>query len=306
MKPNDCYQYQTDGNQWAGKNCTCASFSHKYNKIKQFQEIDASKAAKALAERTVLLCRASWGNQSCLCTANARVYQVQVLIILSWRWSQCHTSTMCVMKTLCLESTLHTMLSSPIRACIRNNRWTAGILSILQLTGSNHVAGVVIWCRKTQVSDGWTRKAGREWHQSQHLSSEHSDLSCLIFQPRLSVTPASSLAWHILQQRFLVLNSATSSLLVSSFHPDFDSLHCQSLRMFQAVVEKVLTLMPPATKSASLGFITWQVKIDKLTTYHEVASWKACTMHSLAGYMHQTVKRHRVVARAHLDFTSSE
>ena len=91
----------------------------------------------------------------------------------------------CFMKTLCLESTLHTMLSSPIRACIRNNRWTAGILSILQLTGSNHVqwwaAGVVIWCRKTQVSDGWTRKAGREWHQSQHLSSEHSDLFLLDF-----------------------------------------------------------------------------------------------------------------------------
>ena len=39
-------------------------------------------------------CRASWGNQSCFCMANARVYQVQVLIILSWRWSQCQTSTM--------------------------------------------------------------------------------------------------------------------------------------------------------------------------------------------------------------------
>ena len=70
-------------------------------------------------------------------------------------------------------------------SCIRKNRRTAGILSMLQLIRSNHglqwwAAGVVIWCRKTQISDGWTRKAGREWHQSQHLSTEHSDLSCLI------------------------------------------------------------------------------------------------------------------------------
>ena len=35
------------------------------------------------------------------------------------------------MKTLCLESTLHIMLSRPIGPCIRKNRWTAGILSML-------------------------------------------------------------------------------------------------------------------------------------------------------------------------------
>ena len=50
-----------------------------------------------------------------------------------------------------------------------------------------------------------------------------------------------------------------------------DPLHCQSLSMFQVVIQKVLTLMPRTTKSASLGFKTWQAKIDKLTTYHEVS-----------------------------------
>ena len=35
------------------------------------------------------------------------------------------------MKTLCLESTLHIMLSRPIGPSIRKNRWTAGILSML-------------------------------------------------------------------------------------------------------------------------------------------------------------------------------
>ena len=77
------------------------------------------------------------------------------------------------------------MLSRPIWLCIRKKGWTAGILSMLQLTTGNHglhwwAAGVVIWCRKTLISHGWTRKAGREWHQSRHVSTEHSDLSCLI------------------------------------------------------------------------------------------------------------------------------
>ena len=148
------------------------------------------------------------------------------------------------------------------------------------------------------------------------ISHRTCQLSIQIFlawlKTKLSATPPSSLAclfcMHILQQRFLVLNSATSNLLVTSFRPDFDPLHCQSLSMFQVVVEKVLTLMPPTTKSASLGFITWQAKIDKLTIMKCLlfASWKARTTHSPAGYTHQTVKRHGVVVRAHLDFTSSE
>ena len=148
------------------------------------------------------------------------------------------------------------------------------------------------------------------------ISHGTCQLSLQIFlawlQAKLSATPVSSLAClfctHILQQRFLVLNSATSNLLVTSFCPDLDPLHCQSLSMLQVVVERVLTLMPPTTKSASLGFITSQAKIDKLTIMKCLlfASWKARATHSLAGYTHQTVKRHGVVVRAHLDFTSSE
>ena len=41
------------------------------------------------------------------------------------------------MKTLCLENTLHIMLSRPIGPCIKKNRWIAGILSILQLVRSD-------------------------------------------------------------------------------------------------------------------------------------------------------------------------
>ena len=37
MKPNECYQYQIDGNQWAAKNCVCASFAHKYRKSSKIQ-----------------------------------------------------------------------------------------------------------------------------------------------------------------------------------------------------------------------------------------------------------------------------
>ena len=98
-------------------------------------------------------------------------------------WSSClgddlnvtRCPSSCFMKTLCLESTLHIMLSRPIWPCIRKKGWTAGILSMLQLIRSNHglqwlkAAGIVICCRKTQISDGWTRQAEREWHQSQHL-----------------------------------------------------------------------------------------------------------------------------------------
>ena len=89
--------------------------------------------------------------------------------------------------------------------------------------------------------------------------SDISHSTCRL-ETKLSVTPVSSLAClfctHILQQMFLVLNSATSNLLVTSVRTDFDPLRCQSFSMFQVVVEKVLTLMPPTTKSASLGFIT--------------------------------------------------
>ena len=43
----------------------------------------------------------------------------------------------CFIKTLCLDCTLHIRLSRSIGPCIRKNRWTAGILSMLQLIRSN-------------------------------------------------------------------------------------------------------------------------------------------------------------------------
>ena len=43
----------------------------------------------------------------------------------------------CFIKTLCLESTLHIKLSRPIVPCIKKSRWTAGILSMLQLIRSD-------------------------------------------------------------------------------------------------------------------------------------------------------------------------
>ena len=67
--------------------------------------------------------------------------------------------------------------------------------------------------------------------------------------------------------------------------------------MFQVVVENLLTGMPPTTKSASLGFITWQAKY-RHTNYHEVSvisKLKGSHEHSLAAYTYQTVKRDGVV-----------
>ena len=130
--------------------------------------------------------RASWGNQSCLCRANARVYQVQVLIILSWRWSQCHAMSQVVVSWRLVA------LKVPCTSCFlgqygRVSERRGGQLescpcsSWLGATMACSGGQLASWFarRKTQISDGWTRKAGREWHQSQHVSTEHSDLSCL-------------------------------------------------------------------------------------------------------------------------------
>ena len=95
--PNERYQYQIDGNRWAARIVLVPVFAHKYRKSSKIQQINASKAAKSPCWKDLCCYRASWGNQSCLCMANVRVCQVQVLIILFWRWSQCHTSTICTM-----------------------------------------------------------------------------------------------------------------------------------------------------------------------------------------------------------------
>ena len=66
-------------------------FAHKYNKSSKIHYVNRCFTGHQVTLLKRSSCyRASWGNQSCLCRANARIYQVQVLIILSWRWSQCH------------------------------------------------------------------------------------------------------------------------------------------------------------------------------------------------------------------------
>ena len=91
----------------------------------------------------------------------------------------------CFMKTLCLESTLHIMLPRPIGPCIRKKGGELGSCPSSSWLGAHNdvlqwwAAGVVIWLEN---SNFWRtdKQARREWHQSQHLSSDHSDLSCLI------------------------------------------------------------------------------------------------------------------------------
>ena len=217
------------------------------------------------------------------------------------------------MKTLCLESPLHIMLSRPIGLCIRKNRWTAGILSMLQLVRNEQP-----WLgfgKLRLLTDGQGKLVESDIsHRSCHLSIQ---IFLAWLQTKLSATPASSLAWlfcrHILQRflRFLVLNSATSNLpvtlspIATSSCPDLGPLQCHSFRMFQ-VVQKVKT-MPPIAKSASLrSKLDWQnitncLPIMKCLLF---ASWKPYTTHPLAGYIHQIIGRPRVFVRAHLDFTS--
>ena len=218
------------------------------------------------------------------------------------------------MKTLCLESPLHIMLSRPIGLCIRKNRWTAGILSMLQLVRNEQP-----WLgfgKLRLLTDGQGKLVESDIsHRSCHLSIQ---IFLAWLQTKLSATPASSLAWlfcrHILQRflRFLVLNSATSNLpvtlspIATSSCPDLGPLQCHSFRMFQ-VVQKVKT-MPPIAKSASLGFKTWLAKYHKLPTYHEVSA--VCKLKALHNAPSSSIhssnywKAYRVFVRAHLDFTS--
>ena len=192
----------------------------------------------------------------------------------------------CFMKTLCLESTLHIMLPRPIGPCIRKK---GGELescpSSSWLGAHNHVlqwwaAGIVIWLEN---SNFWRtdKEAGREWHQSQHLSSDHSDLSCLIedeaFRNTCVVACLALLqactAAKVSRSEFCNIQLAFHLIVIP---PWFRS---QTLSESQDVSgsswEGVDPNVPPTTKSASL---TWRSKLDKqkstywlLTTHHEVS-----------------------------------
>ena len=69
------------------------------------------------------------------------------------------------MKTLCLESTLHIMLSRPIGPCIRKNRWTAGILSMLVRNVEQPWLSVGSWCRDLilENTDFWRMEKESWW-----------------------------------------------------------------------------------------------------------------------------------------------
>ena len=113
--------------------------AHKYHKSSEIKQIHASNAGKSLAEKTVLYCAV---------TLQVEVYRA-VSACPTQELTKFRFSSSCLgedlnvtrvrcpsswfMKTLCLESTLHIMLSRPIGPCIRKNRWTAGILSMVHL-----------------------------------------------------------------------------------------------------------------------------------------------------------------------------
>ena len=127
-------------------------FAHNYRKSSKIQKIDASQATKSPC----------WKD----CAVAVQVEETRA--VSAWPtqeftkfrfWSSClgddlnvtrvRCPSSCFIKTLCLESTLHIRLSRSIGPCIRKNRWTAGILSMLQLIRSNDglqwwAAGVVI------------------------------------------------------------------------------------------------------------------------------------------------------------------
>ena len=114
-------------------------FAYKYNKSSKIKQIDASQATKppCWKDRPVTVQVEETRAVSAGPTQEFTKFRF---------WSSClgddlnvtRCPSSCFMKTLCLESTLHIMLSRPIWPCIRKKGWTAGILSMLQLTRSNH------------------------------------------------------------------------------------------------------------------------------------------------------------------------
>ena len=190
------------------------------------------------------------------------------------------------MKTLCLESTLHIMLSRPIGPCIRKNRWTAGILSMLQLVRNNVEQpwlSVGSWCSDLMLenSDFWRMHKESWWRVTvpapvQALRSFLLDYRRSFRKNTCVVTWFTCLA---LLQKHTAKASAVSGSefsniqpachLVTSSCPDLGPLQYHSFRMFQ-VVQKVLT----NASNCKVGFTSVHnltSKIHKLTTYHEVS-----------------------------------
>ena len=178
------------------------------------------------------------------------------------------------------------MLSRPIGPCIRKNRWTAGILSMLQLVRidvEQPWLSVGSWCSDLMLEKNSLLTDGQG-----KLVESDSPSTCLSTQIFLAWLQTKLSKKHL--RRYLIhwLGSFAKSYCkgfcgfwfwilqhptcLSHCHlilPWCRSLLYHSFRMFE-VVQKVLT-MPPTAKSASLGFITWLAKIRKLPTYHEVS-----------------------------------
>ena len=310
------------------KNCVCASTCLQIPKIKQDsinrcftgRQVTCSKdSAVDLKERyKVRKPKLSLHDRKSLPSSGSHHLQGDDLNVTRVQYP-----SSCFMKTLCLESTLHIMLPRPIGPCIKE-RWRAGILSILQLTRSTQPCLAVVgsWRRDlvgklkflTNGQGSWERVTSvtapviwpfrsflLDWRRSfpQHLRRR-------LLGSFAGMYCSKGFEIWILQHPTCLSPHCHSALIY------IDPKHCQSLRMFQVVVEKVLALTPPTTKLASLDVQNLTSK-NRHTDYSLpimkcllFASWKACTTHSLAGCTHQTAKRHWVVVRAHLDFASSE
>ena len=140
-------QYQIDRNQWAAKKYVCAVcaslcqflLTSTINQAK-FNKSMLHRPPSHLSEKTVLLpCKlrkpelSLQGQRKSLPSSGSdhlleiisMSHEHDVQVVVSWR-------------LVCLESTLHIMLSRPIWPCIRKKGWTAGILFMLQLIRSNH------------------------------------------------------------------------------------------------------------------------------------------------------------------------
>ena len=164
MKPGEWYQYQIDGNQWAAKKVRlCQFFAHKYHKSSKIKQSNSSKAAKSRAAKTALLpCKlrklepslhaqresfpSSDSDHLVLeMISMSQGYDVQV--VGSWRLFALKVP--CTSCFLGQYGPLSERTGGQLESC---PCWLG--------TRSNHgfqwTAGVVIWCSKTQTSDGRT------------------------------------------------------------------------------------------------------------------------------------------------------
>ena len=184
-------QYQIDRNQWAAKKyvcAVCASFllTSTINQAK-FNKSMLHRPPSHLSEKTVLLpCKlrkpelSLQGQRKSLPSSGSdhlleiisMSHEHDVQVVVSWR--------LVALKVPCTSCFLgqYGRVSERRGGQLESCSCSSWLGATMACSGGQ--TGVVIWCRKTQISDGRTRKAGREWHQWQHLSSEHSVLSCLI------------------------------------------------------------------------------------------------------------------------------